>query len=1159
MNNIVYAIPMPVRNFCKHWLGSLPKIIWLIMKLTLFFILLFTFHVQANALAQKINLDLRDASFRNIMVQIQQQTDYSFVAKEGLLKKAKPVSIQIKSKDIIEVLPLLFEGQPFTYQINGSVITLRENRSAPKKEELSHSMKVFQKTLRGTVTDEQGNPLSGVSVVVKGTTTGTSTDQEGRYEIELPSASSVLVFSIIGYTPQEIPAQGDTELSVVLKEQLGDLEEVVVVGYGTQLKRDLTGAISKVEGSDLKNMPIRNAVEGLQGQSAGVQVTSTGGSPGTPPAVRIRGIGTVNDNNPLYVVDGLPQNDIGWLNPNDIVSMEILKDASATAIYGSRAANGVVMVTTAKGDQRGDQLSSIISFDSYLGFQNPIKTYDMMNASEFMEYKNLANINAGLDPYFSEQDKADVLKFLRSNTGSEEGTNWWKEINHKDALVQNYDIALSGGTKDLAYRTSLSYMDQEGIINGSDYDRISWRTNFNHNIREWLTFSGNFGLISEGRGNVLEGSPGFNTAFIAFAADPISQVYRTNLTDIPDFLLDGFFLDRIDPNNPWSMYGPILMTNKENPVAQTDIYKNNRWKGIGIKASGAVDIKIMPWLKYRSSFGIDLGRGVSNSFQPKYYLNGNQFNNDATVGVSNSLNNYYVWENTLTFEKEIDDHKMSLMAGTSAEQWRGESSGASKQGLVSNDPSQWIIDAGSINPQASGTKWEDALNSYFGRAFYSYKNRYMVTANLRHDGSSNFGEGKKWGTFPSASAGWNFSEEDFMEPASWLDAGKLRVSWGMIGNQNISRGAYLTTYSGNMGYYLFGPRNPQLIGGSNYIGNPYIQWEQTEQFDIGLELAFLQNRLHFNFDYYKKTTDGMLLNVPLPAYLGFPNSPWSNAGGVQNSGLEFDLAYKDKVGDFGYSIAVNASTVKNKVLSLGGGEPITGGGWISYSTTLTEEGKPIGYYYGFKTDGIFQSQAEVDDYFQEGARPGDLRFVDINGDGVINNLDRTDIGNPFPDLMYGFRLGADYKGFDLQILGQGTLGNDIMNIAKIDMKSGVGWYNAPKDLMAEAWSPTNPSNSQFKISAANQNNLQVSDWLVEDGSYLRIKSIQLGYTLPSTLFRNAQFDRLRIWAGAYNLFTFTKYTGLDPEIGSGSPLSMGVDQGYYPIAKSYMFGVNLSF
>lgn len=1088
------------------------------------------------------------------LLKIEQQSSYRFAYKVQEVNRYKHVVVPIGRHSISGILNLLVHNTPLTYQQQGKYILLRKNRDQLTTE-IENQQDV---TIKGKVLDEAHQPLMGVSIKVKGTATVTRTDHNGNFVITAPNNAQLIV-SYVGYNTQEISVQNRNEINVVLQPIQEALDEVVVVGYGTQRKRDLTGAVTQVSGNDLRNMPIRNATEAIQGQTAGVQVTSTGGSPGTPPAVRIRGIGTVNDNNPLYVVDGLPQNDIGWLNPNDIVSLEVLKDASATAIYGSRAANGVIMVTTAKGNQEGDQLNNQLSFDSYIGFQNPIKTYDMMNAAEFMDYKNLANTNAGLDPYFSEENKAEVLTFLRANTGSEEGTNWWKEINNKNALVQSYDVAISGGVKDLAYRTSLNYMDQEGIINGSDYDRISWRTNFNHNLRSWLKLSGNIGIINEGRGNVLENSPGFNTAFIAFVADPISPVYRTGLTDVPAFLRPGLFLDRIDQNNPWSFYSPILMTNKENPVAQTNIYKNNRWKGTAIKGGGAIDIRFVEWLKFRSNLGVDLGRSTSDYFSPKYYLDGDQFNVDATVSKSNAKTDYYVWENTLTFEKQFADHHVSVLVGTSAEQWKSESSSASKQGLVSNDPSQWIIDAGTINPQASGTKWEMALNSYFSRVFYSYKNRYMLTANFRYDGSSNFGENEKWGAFPSLSAGWNFSEEAFSKQWSWLSTGKLRASWGKIGNQNISRGAYLTTFSGNMGYYLFGPRNPQLIGGSNYIGNERLKWEQTEQLDIGLDMAFLNNKLSLTIDAYRKTTEGMLLNVPLPAYLGFPNSPWSNAGGVRNSGLEFDLSYHNKVGEFGYSIAANAATFKNKVLSLGGGEPITGGGWISYTTTLTEEGMPIGYFYGFKTNGIFQSQQEADSYIQEGARPGDLRFVDINNDGIINNADRTNLGDPFPDLTYGLRLGADYKHFDLQVLMQGTLGNKIMNIAKIDMKSGVGWYNAPRELLAEAWSPSNPSNTQFAINASNQNNLQISDWLVENGSYLRVKSLQLGYTLPTALLSKAKIHRIRIWAGAYNLFTFTKYGGLDPEIGSGSPLSMGVDQGYYPPAKSFMFGINANF
>ena len=1113
-------------------------------------------HVYAHAYSQKLTLNMKNASLQSVLSQIQKQTNYDFLIGQRQLDRIAKINLSVKDADISQVLRHCLTPYNLTYEIKNKTIFIQASPHGNSGRPAGVSV---QKTIKGIIMEPSGKVLPGVTVKIKGTNKATSTDQNGHFSLDNAGMGQLLEISLLGYSALEWKIQDDELQTITLQPLVKGLDEVVVVGYGTQLKRDVTGAVDQVAGKELRNMPVRNATEALQGQAAGVQITSTGGSPGTPPAVRIRGIGTVNDNNPLYVVDGLPQSDIGWLNPNDIQSMEVLKDASATAIYGSRAANGVIMVTTQKGDQRSDKLSNLIGFDTYFGFQNPVKIYDMMNASEFMEYKNRANINAGLDPYFTEENKQEVLKFLRSNNGNEAGTNWWKEVNQKNALIQNYDISVSGGVKDLSYRTSVNYLNQEGIIRGSDYDRISFRTNIEHNLRSWLKLSANIGIISEGRGNVLENSPGFNTAFIAFVADPISPVYRNNLTDIPGFLKDALFLDKIDINNPWSFYSPILMTNKENPVAQTAIYEKNRWKGKAIKGGGSMDIRLTDWLKFRSNFGLDLSTGVSNSFAPKYYLNGNQFNSDATVGAYNSKTDYYVWENTLSFEKQWNNHRFTALLGTSAEQWTSESSGASKQGFVSNSPSQWIIDAGSINPQASGTKWESALNSYFGRIFYSYKNRYMLTGNFRYDGSSNFGTDKKWGAFPSLSIGWNFAEEDFAKDLSWLSRGKLRASWGNIGNQNIGRGAYLTTYSGNQGYYYFGNYAPQLSGGSNYFGNANIQWEKTEQLDVGLDLAFLQNKLELTVDYYKKDTKGMLLTVPLPNYLGYTNSPWTNAGAVRNNGLELAMKYHDKVGEVGYVIGANVSTFKNKVLSLGGGEPIPGGGWISYTTTLTEENMPIGYYYGFKTNGIFQNQAEVDQSGQAGASPGDLRFVDINADDVINSNDRTYIGDPFPDLSYGFTLGADYKNFDLKVLAQGTIGNDIMNIVKIDMKSGVGWYNAPKELLTDAWSPTNPSQSQFKISSSNQNNLQISDWLVEDGSYLRIKSIQLGYALPSVTLQHLQLKGLRVWAGAYNLFTFTKYSGLDPEIGNSSPLNMGVDQGYYPVAKSWMLGLNLSF
>lgn len=1119
--------------------------------------LLLTIPAFAYSEAQSIMLSVKNERLENVLTQISMQTKYKFIYDDELIATMPRVSIDVKNEKLSEVLTRTLAKTDFTFEIiSGTVVISRKHERA----KLTTANKNSQKMLTGRVQDEQGLPLPGATVSVKNKTGSRAiSDANGNFSLSVAD-NDVLQVSFIGYHTQEVTVNSEmTTVTITLKSADAQLEGVVVVGYGTMKKRDVTGAVSQIKGDALKNMPVRNATEALQGKTSGVVVTSTGGSPGTAPAVRIRGIGTVNNNNPLYVVDGLPQTDIGWLNPNDISSLEILKDASASAIYGTRAANGVVMVTTKRGQQFGDVLKSTVTFDAYYGIQNPIKTYEMMNAAEFMDYKNLANTNAGLPEYFTATQKSEVLNFLRSNFGSEEGTNWWNEINQKDAPVQNYNVTISGGMKDLAYSSSLGYMEQQGIIKGSDYDRLTWRSNFDHNLKDWFKLSGNFGLIHESRRNVLENSPGFSTAFIAFVADPISPVYRTGLKDIPSFLENSFFLDQIDPNDPYSFYSPILLTNKENPASQVNIYKDNVWKGVQMKGGLAADVKITDFLKYRSSFGLDLSRGSSDGFTPRYRLDNEQFVTDATVSKFVTANNYWVFENTLTFEKQLGDHNINVMVGTSAEETKFEQTGASKQGFVTNDPSQHIIDAGTINPGASGFKSESALVSYFSRAFYSYKDKYLFTANFRRDGSSNFGNGQKWGNFPSFSAGWNFSEENFLEGSTWLTRGKLRASWGQIGNQAIGGGAYRNTYTGNLGYYLFGDYTPFLRGGSNYMGNPNVRWETTEQTDIGIELSLFDGAIDIVADYFEKTTDGMLLNVPLPNYLGFSNFPWTNAGKIENKGLEFELAYNNNKGAFKYTIAGNLFTFKNKVISLGGGEPILGGGWINYTTTKTEEGKPIGYFFGLKTDGIFQSQAEVDNYFQEGARPGDLKFIDVNGDQKIDNQDRTHIGDPFPKISYGLNFNSSYKNFDISLSMQGTLGNDIMNIKKIDMNSGVGWYNAPKDLMDRAWSPTNPSNDQFAINATNTNNLQISDWLVEDGSYLRMKNVQIGYTLPADMMKKAKIQKIRIWAGAYNLFTITNYTGLDPEIGSTSPLSSGVDNGYYPVAKSYMVGVNATF
>ncbi len=1150
------------RNWRCCLYGNMSKIL-LKMRLLTFLIFVSVASVSANSYSQqtKFNMNLKNITVRQVFQEIEDKSEFILLYSEESVDVNRKVSVKVNNETINSLLDQVFRGTNNYYEIHNRQIAILSKEAPALSFFDKITGSVQQKTVSGKVTDSSGVPLPGVTVVVRGTTQGIITDVDGNYMLANVPSDATLVFSFVGMKAQEIAVAGKASINVTMEEETIGIGEVVAIGYGTMKKSDLTGAVSQIKGETLKNLPVRSVADALQGKTAGVMISSTSGSPGSAPAVRIRGVGTVNDNDPLYVVDGLPQSSIGWLNTNEIESIDILKDASATAIYGARAANGVILITTYRGKEKGDKFQSSIDFDAYFGIQNPIEVYDMMNASEFMEYKNLAYTNAGYDAYFTSEEQEEILKFIKSNTGSEEGTNWWKEINNKNAPVQSYNISFSGGMKDFSYRSSLGYMNQDGIINGSDYERISWRTNFDHNIKSWLKISGNIGLVHEAKGNVLENSPGFNTAFIAFVCDPISPVYRTNLKDIPSFLESSLFLDEIDPNDRYSWYSPILFSNKQNPVAQTDIYEDNKWKGLQVKGGLAAEINFLKSLKFKTNFGVDLSRGNSDGFTPEYYLDGDQYSDNAVVKKTEESTDYWIWENTLTFDKTMGDHHVLAMVGASAEESRYEQVYASKEGLASNDEDQWILNAASENAAATGYKSERALASFFGRAFYSYKNKYMFTGNVRYDGSSNFGSGHKWGLFPSFSLGWVFTSEDFMQNLlSFLSNGKLRFSWGEIGNQSIDAGAYQTTYSGNLGYYLFGTGySAQLRGGINSMGNSAVKWETTRQTDIGLELKFLDGKLNFVGDWFRKKTEGMLLEVSLPSYLGYTNNPYSNAGSVKNTGWEFDIRYRDSFRDLNYNIGFNIFTFKNEVTSLGGGEPLYGGTWISYNTTKTEVGKSIGYFYGYKTDGIFQSQDEVDSYFQDDAVPGDLRYVDVNGDKEIDSDDRTEIGSPFPDFSYGLNLSGEYKGFDIQLLFQGTIGNEIMNIKKIDMNSGVGWYNAPKDLMDKAWSSTNPGNSQFRISAVNDNNLRVSDWLVEDGSYLRLKNIQVGYSLHQDMLKRINIQKVRFWIGAYNLFTITGYSGLDPEIGNSSPLSSGVDDAYYPQSASYMIGVNATF
>ena len=750
-----------------------------IMKIMLMFILVGILQISAITYAQehRISVSVENGTFYDVVSQIEKQSEFMFFYKSEEIDNNQRINLNVTNKLVSEILNEITKNNNLAYKITGKHIIITRVVSENQ----------VSKRIKGCIKDSSGEPIVGANVVEKGTTNGAITDIDGNFSIEV-ATGAVLQISYIGYSTQDIRITDKTSYNVVLKEDAEVLDEVVVVGYGTMRKRDLTGAVSQLKGDEIADLPLRSASDALQGKAAGVTITSTSGTPGAMGTVRIRGVGTINDNDPLYVVDGLPQSGIGWLNPRDIESMEVLKDASAQAIYGARAANGVILITTKKG-ATGASYKSTIDFDMMVGVQNAAKTYDMLDAEGFIKYKNMAYEASNkplLDDFATPEKIESILSFLEKN-GGRAGTNWWNEIKNTNALSQNYNLSLSGGMDKLRYRSSFAYMKQDGIIKSTDYERLSGRLNLDSEVYKWLNVSLNTNVIYETRRTTDENNAYTSTVFSALTSDPITPAYRNNLVDIPDFLNDRI-MGGYEPTNPFSQYTGILYSNKPNPLAQTERKGQNRWKGLTLKNNLSADIKLFPFLSFKSSLGLDLTRTSDEGFSPKYYLSGTDQVADAKVERGIGQRDFWVFENYFSYNDKFGDHAVSAMAGTSAEKERYETVKASKEGFVNNDYSQQIINAGTKNPGASGSVSYHTMNSYFGRVFYSYADRYMITANVRWDGSSNFADNHRWGVFPSVSGGWNFREEFFIKETigDWFSQGKLRAAWGEIGNQNIS-------------------------------------------------------------------------------------------------------------------------------------------------------------------------------------------------------------------------------------------------------------------------------------------------------------------------------------------------------------------------------------
>lgn len=1029
----------------------------------------------------------------------------------------------MKSSKTIRLLPLLL------WSIFS--VFLLSNKAFAQRQKVS-----------GTIINQRTSaPVSGATVSIKNTVRSAITDEAGRFSIDA-SPGEVLVISSVGYSLQEAKV-GSGEVRVQLQESNDQMENVVVIGYGVQKKKLVTGANLQVKGDDLQKQSQTNALQGLQGQAPGVQITTSSGQPGSGINVIIRGKGTNGDASPLYIVDGVYSTDITYLNPADIESIDILKDAASAAIYGSQAANGVVIITTRTG--RANQKPQI-TFDAYYGLQNVARKAQLLNAQEYATIMNEAAINSGKSPYFTN----DQIANLPVNT------NWLDQMFVKNAPTQNYVLGVTGGNANSVYSTSLSYTGQAGIVGGkslSNYDRYTFRINSEHNLYKNIVKFGQHLTFNYQKNNgIAVGGLYNNTLRAAFGTSPFVPMY--------DSL--GNFYD--NSNSSWN-------PGESNPYAE--MYYNNQNNYNSQKVVGDVYVQIEPLkgLRFRTTLSLNYGANEGRSYSPVYKLSIYSFNTNTYTSQSFGNDKRLQLDNLLSYSFKLNGgHNFEVMAGTFALKRNTASIyGRNRDLSLTGLQYAWLSNATNRDGTLitlNGSPYYENLASYFGRLQYNFKEKYLFNATIRADGSSKFPPGNRWGYFPSVSAGWIASREDFLSGVSWLNFFKLRGSWGQVGNQNIISSQYQALVSFSNANYTFGSTEGVLTPGvyPSQLSNYNLKWETSEQTNVGFDATVLK-RLNINFDFYIKNTKDWLIKVPILATAG-ANPPYINGGNVKNKGVELALSYRNSIGKLNYSVGVNGAYNKNRI-----GNIPTQGGIIPGNTNVlysnadqfyrAQNGFPVGYFWGLKTNGIFQTEAEVNSYkskagalIQPNAQPGDLRYVDLNGDGVIDNNDRTIIGDPNPDLTFGFTIAADYKGFDLSVLASGVAGNQLVQSWR-NQSGPKGNYSAE---ILDRWTGPSSSNRIPRVTEDNRNWTQFSDLYIYDGSYLRINNITLGYDF-SQLVKKNYLSKVRMYVAVLNAFTFTKYNGMDPEVGYNEGFSSGVDLGYYPRPRTVMIGANFRF
>lgn len=1094
------------------------------MRISTFLLMVCVFCSYAgNAHSQnaKVSIHMNNVKLDKILNEIENQTDYLFIYNNQV-DINKITSVKVKNEAVAQVLDRILSGTGINYELEGTHIIL----TTEAIKDLHAQQQA--KTVTGTVTDVSGEPIIGANIRIKGTTTGTITDIDGNFSIEA-EPQSVIEVSYIGYLTQETVINNQKSIRFLLKEDTKTLDEVVVIGYGVQKKADLTGSVANINTEKLNTQSNANIGQALQGKIAGVDIVSQGGAPGSGTRIMVRGIGTLNNASPLYIVDGMYMNSIDHINPNDIASIDVLKDASSAAIYGSRAANGVIIVTTKEGSNTEGK--PIIDLSVNLGISTASKFLDMLDAKGWAEVTTIARQAIG-------KPALDMATDLANKPDND-----WQDIMFRPALMQNYNLAVKGGGKYSTYYTGLGYFNQDGIVKGTNYQR--------YNIQSKNDYKR--GIFSAG-----------TNLIISFSHDkPLHQELRGGM--IGTILQSVPTLEKYDDTREGGYggtYGDVV--NIPHPLAIIDDNIMDRYnENVKIFANLYAQIELFKGLKYKLNLTPDFSFERYKNYLNKYDF-GLATNSITQLTERQRRRRNILVENLLTFDRTFGEHKISALAGYTYQDSRFRHIQAYGEGLPQGLEE---IDAATTNRSNEGNSWRSVLTSILGRVFYSYQNKYLFTATIRRDGSSKFGKNNRYGYFPSFSLGWNVAEEKFMENVHWLDQLKLRGGYGVLGNQEIDNYQYSSTITTGINYP---DGNGGLLQGAfpKNFANPDIKWEETAMTNVGIDFMAFNNRLSLTADYYVKNTKDILLTVPIPISSGGANDPIRNAGKIRNNGFEFNLGWMDQPNpDISYGINLIGSFNKNKVIAMGSESGSIKGGSTNQNITTSETkaGYPIGGYWLISTAGYFNSQEEVDAYAKDGkkiqpaAEPGDIKFVDANNDGVINDDDRVFQGSPFPDFTFALNGNMRYKNFDLSIGLQGVLGNKIYNATRQTLEDVTKGSNFLASCL-DYWTPENKNASHPRLTwdDPNRNTRAESDRHLENGSYLRLRSVQLGYTFPQTWFKGA-IQHARVYINAENLFTITSYSGYSPDVNADNANYRGFDNFIYPTNRTFMLGLNVTF